>query len=134
MKAFIAVLVLVLVYFFPASIIAQENTNEPKYSMQTYYFVLLKDGPNNVTDTVELKRIQEGHMSNIKAMAKTGKLKLAGPFEAKSDIRGIFIIDAASEDEVKELLKNDPAITSEALIADIRLWYGPKGLKVEPDK
>jgi uncharacterized protein YciI len=70
-------------------------------------------------------------MANMMVMADAGKLRLAGPFLDKGDLRGIFIIDAASEDEVNELLSHDPAIANGFLTAEIKKWYGPAGLKVD---
>jgi uncharacterized protein YciI len=113
---------------------SQDQEPEQKFSMQVYFFVLLTTGPNTSTDTAELSAAFNGHMKNIKAMHKAGKLKLAGPFAEKGDLRGIFIIDAASEDEVKELLSHDEALAAGFLTAEIKRWYGPKGLTVIPDE
>ncbi|MBA3543130.1 MAG: hypothetical protein H0T83_01605, partial [Chthoniobacterales bacterium] len=42
----------------------------------------------------ELERLQEGHMSNMRALAGEGKLLKAGPMEDFSgrNVRGIFIL------------------------------------------
>jgi len=113
---------------------AQDKNDEPKFSMQTYYFVFLNDGPNHPADTTQTKALQEGHMNNMMTMFKTGKLKLSGPFMKKGTLKGIFILDVASETEARDLLSDDPEIAYGSLTADILAWYGPKGLTVIPDK
>lgn len=101
--------------------------------MKSYTFVLLKRGPAWTPDqTPETTKIFEGHMANIKAMARAGKLVLAGPLEAGDTERtayaGIFIFDTTSPDEVKALLANDPAVQIGRLVPELRTWYGPAGL------
>jgi hypothetical protein len=67
-------------------------------------------------------------MANIQKIAKSGKLVAAGPMAGNGDLRGIFIFKAASMDEAKALVADDPAIKSGRLIMDIQPWWGPKGI------
>jgi uncharacterized protein YciI len=104
-----------------------------KLSMRSYTFVLLKRGPAwSAEETPESKKIFEGHMANIQAMGKAGKLVLAGPFDAPADDRaayaGLFVLDVASEDEARALLALDPAVRSGRLVPELRSWYGPAGI------
>ena len=104
-----------------------------KFAMRTYTFVLLKRGPAwSAEETPETKRIFEGHMANILAMGKAGKLVLAGPLDAPADDRaayaGLFVLDVASEAEARALLAQDPAIASGRLVPELRSWYGPAGI------
>ncbi len=62
-------------------------------------------------------------MANINKMAESGKLQIAGPFGDDGNWRGIFIFDVATEEEVKELLKDDPAIQSGRLAYEIHPWW-----------
>lgn len=117
--------------FFMTAINTKAQDEEQEYKMKTYYFVLLKTGPNKSQDTAVINKAFTGHMANINAMADLGKLKLAGPFVNGGDYRGIFIIDAATEEEVKELLSKDNAIAEGFLLPEIKKWYGPAGLKVD---
>ena len=105
---------------------AQEKKIEPKFEMQTYYFVFLNAGPNRTQSDEEAMKIQNEHLARLNSLFESGKLKLAGLFLDNSEMRGILILDAASEQEAKELTDKDPAV--------IKPWYGPKNLKVEPDK
>jgi uncharacterized protein YciI len=109
------------------------KNNEPVWEMKTYYFVFLNAAPDRPKiDSVKSAEIQAGHMANIETMFKAGKCRLAGPFLDNGEMRGIFILDVASEDEAKELLSKDPAIINGRLVAVIKPWYGPAGLIVEP--
>jgi uncharacterized protein YciI len=94
---------------------------------------VLRRGPAwSAEQTPESKKLFEGHMANIKAMAAAKKLLIAGPFdddEKRPDaIAGIFIFDTTNEAEVKELLSHDPAIAAGRLVPELHVWYGPAGL------
>jgi len=101
--------------------------------MRTYTLVLLKRGPAwSPDETLATKQIFEGHMANIRAMGKAGKLVLAGPLDAPAGdpaaYAGLFVLDVASEAEARGLLANDPAVQSGRLVPELRSWYGPAGI------
>ena len=103
------------------------------FAMRGYSFVLLKRGPAwSATETPESKQLFDGHMENIKAMGKSGKLVLAGPFDAPDDDRtayaGIFVLDVKTEDEARAVLVHDPAIAAGRLVPEFHSWYGPVGI------
>lgn len=138
-KIFTAPAVLIFAAFFiSANITFARNTNDStgskvEWEMKQYFFVFLNAVPERPQiDSAKAMDIQMGHLANIQKMFDEGKCRLAGPFLDNGDTRGILIMDAASEDEVRELLKNDPAITNGRLTAVIRPWYGPAGLYAEP--
>lgn len=127
------VLVLLLIAACAASPRPAPTAPAKKFSMRMYTFVLLRRGPAwSPEETPDSKRLFEGHMANIKAMAKAGKLVIAGPFDAPADDRtayaGLFVMDVKSDDEARALLANDPAIAAGRLVAELRPWYGPAGL------
>lgn len=102
------------------------------FAMKQYTFVLLKRGPAWTPEkTPETAKIFEGHMANIKEMARAKKLVLAGPLDAAETERdayaGLFIFDTSVAD-VDALLAKDPAIAIGRLVPEIRTWYGPAGL------
>lgn len=96
--------------------------------MKTYMLVILKTGPKDaeITDKTQRSELFKGHFSNMEAMEKAGKLKLAGPFATKNNLqyRGIFLIDAKTEEEVKTLLQGDPTIKNGVFDVEILPWYG----------
>lgn len=120
-------IILPCLMFFSINAIAQDLSKEYP-NLKQYYFVMLTKGPSSEKiDSLELEKIQTGHMANIRKMANDGKLKIAGPFGDDGNWRGIFIFDAANEDEVKALLKNDPAIQAGRLAYEIHPWWTEKG-------
>ncbi len=107
---------------------AQREIEAEGFKLKQYYFVMLSAGPNKEKiDSLSLQKIQAGHLENIRKMAKEGKLAIAGPFGDDGDWRGIFIFDVDSEDEVRELLKNDPSIQAGRLSYEIHPWWTEKG-------
>lgn len=97
--------------------------------MQNYFMVILSKGPNREQDSTELERLQEGHMENIARLAKDGKLILVGPFLDDGTLRGIFIFDVATKEEVKKLVDSDPTVKAGRMVYEIHPWLGPKTLK-----
>jgi uncharacterized protein YciI len=93
-----------------------------------YYFGLLKKGPKwTPAETDEVKKIQEGQVVNIHAMAKTGKLVLVGQFIDGGDNRGVFIFKTESLDEAQALSAHDPAVQAGRLIVELHPWMVTKG-------
>lgn len=96
--------------------------------MKNYMLVILKTGPKDseITDKIQRSELFKGHFSNMEAMEKAGKLKLAGPFATKNQLsyRGIFLLDVKTEEEAKYLLQNDPTIKSGIFEVEILPWYG----------
>lgn len=105
-----------------------DSLNADERGMKTYMLVILKTGPKDKEITNKEKRSElfKGHFSNMEAMEKAGKLKLAGPFATKNTLqyRGIFLLDVKTEDEAKTLLQNDPTVKNGIFEYEILPWYG----------
>lgn len=120
----------------PRTTTAAERCPAPgagKLVMKSYFLVLLRRGPAWTPEkTAETTRIFEGHMANIEAMARTGKLVIAGPVDAPptdpTAVAGIFVFDVATRAEVEAMIAADPAIAIRRLVPEILPWYGPAGL------
>lgn len=84
---------------------------------------MLIKGTNRSHDSTTTARIQREHLANIDRLYNEGKIKVAGPFGANGDWRGIFIFDCETREEVEGLLKSDAAISSGRLSYDVRPWY-----------
>jgi uncharacterized protein YciI len=101
---------------------------QPPIKMRTYYFTFLRRGPKWTAEkTPETAKIQEGHMANINAMAKTGKLVIAGPFENAGDYAGVFVFKVDSIGEAKSLSEADPAVKAGRLVVDVHPWMIAEG-------
>jgi uncharacterized protein YciI len=90
---------------------------------KTYSIVFLhKKADATQLSKAETDKIMEGHMANIKRLAKEGKLIVAGPFEGGG---GIFILKSTSQEEVKQWLSADPGVQAERWTVEI-LPYTPR--------
>jgi uncharacterized protein YciI len=104
-----------------------------KFAMRSYYLVILERGPAwSPDDTPENRKLGEAHMANIRAMGASGKLVLAGPFEADAADRdaaaGLFLFDVPTLDEARALAEGDPAVQAGRFTVKVLTWYGPAGL------
>jgi uncharacterized protein YciI len=97
--------------------------------MTTVYLVLLRKGPSwTAGETPAIAELQKQHMANIRALFKAHKLVIAGPIDDQTgDLRGIFILEAASLDEAKALVATDPGVKAGRIAAVIYPWWVEKG-------
>ena len=98
------------------------------YGMKSYVMAFLLEGPNRDQSEEEASNLQRAHMDNMGVLADEGKLVLAGPFGADSNIRGIYIFNTASLEEAEEWTKTDPAIQAGRLKMELHEWYGSAAL------
>jgi len=94
------------------------------YGMKMYILVILKTGSfspeKRISDSLFM-----GHMQNIKRLADSGKLIVAGPLKKNErNYRGIFILNIATLEEGRVLVDSDPAVRSKLLDAELFQWYG----------
>ena len=107
------------------------RTAKQEVEMTTYYVGLLYKGPSWTAEaTPDVQRIQEGHMANIRKMAESGKLALAGPFSDDGKLRGMFVFRTGSMEEARALADADPAVKAGRLIVEFHPWFGPKGIRI----
>ena len=106
-----------------------DSLKADEYGMGMYQFVILKTGPEQLSDKKRVEELFKGHMANINKLADEGKLIVAGPFE-KNDksYRGLFILKARDKEEARQLLQTDPAIKAGLLASEIYGWYGSAAL------
>ncbi len=119
--------VLVLILFIGYENISAQGNKNTGENLKAYFFVLLKAGPHRNQDSITIAKIQKGHLENINQMASSGKLNIAGPLLDDGDLKGIYIFDSDSEDEVKAMMNSDPAIIAGRLIYEIHPWMTEKG-------
>lgn len=125
-----------MAFLLVAALATAQKTNAKKMEdeIRKYYFVMLLKGPNRTQDSATAAKIQEGHLANINRLYKEGKLKVAGPFGDDGEWLGIFIFDCASQEELENLLKTDPAVAAGRLKCDIHPWYTAPTGSFKPGK
>jgi uncharacterized protein YciI len=96
--------------------------------MAPYYFAFLRRGPKwTAQRTPETDKLQADHMANINAMARTGKLVIAGPFENAGDYAGVFVFKVGSLEEARTLAEGDPTVKAGRLVIEVHPWMIPQG-------
>lgn len=99
------------------------------YGLKKYFLVILKTGAVQMDDKAVKDSLFAGHFNNMNAMVEQKKLIVAGPIaKNEKQYRGIFILDAATPEEVQALLAGDPAVSAKLLEAEIFQWFGSAAL------
>jgi uncharacterized protein YciI len=114
-------------------VLIQKDKPKKEYKdgeMRQYFLVLLKRGPIRNQDSTTAAELQKGHLANIKRLYEEGKIDLAGPMGHDGDLRGIFVFNCDTYDEVLTLCSTDPAIKAGRLTVEIYPWWSEKGAKL----
>jgi len=104
----------------------------PQWAMRTYVLVLIYRGSTTFESDEENAAMQRAHLANNARLYEQGKLILAGPFRDKTDLRGIFLFDSESVEEVAGWCNEDPGIRSGWLRVEINPWYSARGITIVP--
>lgn len=96
--------------------------------MRKYVLVILKTGPQRVPDGPVRAEMFKGHFANMERLAGEGKLAFAGPFNEKSDWRGLFILAVETQAEAEALVATDPVIKNGDMVAEYHALYGSAAL------
>lgn len=97
------------------------------FILKKYVFGMYKRGPNKDIDSIQLSKIQEGHMKHLSEMYKTGKLLMAGPIGGDGELRGLLVFNLKDIKDAEELVQQDPAVKAGRLIFELYYWWTAKG-------
>jgi uncharacterized protein YciI len=97
---------------------------------ELYYLVFLRPDPaRKDRPKEELEKIQSAHMANIQAMAASGVMVAAGPFDTGVPrISGLFVFKTGSLEEARRIAEQDPTVREHRNTVDVYAWHGPKDL------
>jgi fermentation-respiration switch protein FrsA (DUF1100 family)/uncharacterized protein YciI len=124
---YIGTMRVLLCLLLAARLLSSAQTNE----MSHYVVGFLRKGPAwTAEDTAATRKIQEGHTANIRKMAATGKLIIAGPLDDHGDLRAMLIFNVSSVEEARAVAAADPAIQSGRLVLELHPWLAAQGLNV----
>ena len=90
---------------------------------KSYTIAFLNSKPDaEKVDKETTSKLMEGHMANIKRLAKEGKLLAAGPFDGGG---GLFIFNTTSIEEAESWVNSDPAVQAHRWNIEL-LSYTPR--------
>jgi len=123
------------VLFLSFSVLFGQDKKEQKKEvkdgeMKQYFLVLLKKGPIRNHDSATAASIQKGHIANIERLYNEGKIDLAGPMGHDGDLRGIFVFNCETYEEVLMHCTTDPAVKAGRLVVEIYPWWAEKGSRL----
>lgn len=100
---------------------------EPPPNMERYSLVILRR-PANAPPVADAAALQRQHLGHLEAMARAGKLVVAGPFDDQTDprMRGLCIY-RTSIDEARRLAQGDPMVKAGRLEVEVLSWWVEKG-------
>jgi uncharacterized protein len=110
-----------------------ERLGADEYGMRRFVMAFLKAGPHRDQDAATAAELQRGHMETISRLAEEGKLILAGPFLADTELRGLYLFAVETVEEARLLTETDPAVQAGRLAMDLVPWYGSAALMTVND-
>lgn len=102
-----------------------------KTTMQKYFIVFLKSGPERSQSQEEAMKLQQEHLAYLGGLYEEGIINLNGPTDGQSDIRGFSVYNVATKEEAERLAKNDPMVKAGRLIVEVHPWWLAKGSGVK---
>lgn len=100
-------------------------------TMQKYFIVFLKEGPNRNQPEAEAQKIQAEHLAYLGGLFKKGVLNLNGPLGDDSKIAGISVYSTATLEEAIKLAEADPAVKAGRLVVEAHPWWLANGSSVK---
>lgn len=100
-------------------------------TMQKYFIVFLKSGPNRSQSPEEAAELQEMHLAYLGGLYQKGIINLNGPSEGLGEIRGFSVYNVPTIEETVRLANEDPMVKAGRLIVEVHPWWLAKGSGVK---
>ena len=106
---------------------------EPPPNLERYSLVILKRPLGGGPKVADPEALQRQHLGHLQAMARAGKLVVAGPLDDQPDprLRGICLYRTSLE-EAQRLAEQDPAVKAGRLEVEVLSWWVEKGAMAFP--
>ncbi len=140
MKTSIIVIAL-LIFAIPSFAQDSTSTQQPEtfnyewageqYTMQKYFIVFLKSGPNRSQGEEEAAKLQEDHLAYLGGLYEKGIINLNGPTGGEGDIRGFSVYNVATIEQALEYAKADPMVKAGRLKVEAHPWWLARGSGVK---
>lgn len=136
------ILLLNLVLFLAATVLTAEAQNSDstavpetfiyewageEMTMQKYFIVFLKSGPERSQNSEEAARLQQQHLQYLGNLYEKGIIVLNGPTGDEGDIRGFSVYSTATIEEAEDLASADPMVKAGRLEVEVKPWWLAKG-------
>lgn len=105
--------------------------NGENMTMQKYFIVFLKSGPERGQSQEEAAKIQQDHLAYLGGLYEKGIINLNGPSGGESNIRGFSVYNVATLEQARQYAENDPAVKAGRLIVEVHPWWLAKGSGVK---
>ena len=100
-------------------------------TMQKYFIVFLKSGPERSQNSEEAARLQQQHLQYLGNLYEEGMIVLNGPTGDDGDIRGFSVYSTATIEEAERLASADPMVHAGRLEVEVKPWWLAKGSVVK---
>lgn len=100
-------------------------------TMQQYFIVFLKSGPNRSQSKEEAAELQKQHLAYLGGLYEKGIIQLNGPTNGEDEIRGFSVYATATKEEALQLANEDPMVKAGRLVVEVRAWWLAKGSGVK---
>ncbi|WP_428235684.1 YciI family protein [Gracilimonas sp.] len=102
-----------------------------KMTMQKYFIVFLKSGPERSQTEEEAMKLQREHLAYLGGLYEEGIINLNGPTDGTGDIRGFSVYNVATIEQAREYAENDPMVKAGRLVVEVHPWWLAKGSGVK---
>lgn len=109
----------------------QYNWEGQDFTMQKYFIVFLKEGPNRSQSEDDASKIQQEHLAYLADLYKKEIIVLNGPSQGDETIKGFSLYAVATKEEAIDLASQDPAVKAGRLIIEALPWWLAKGSVVK---
>ena len=96
-------------------------------TMQKYFIVFLKSGPERSQNSEEAARLQQEHLQYLGNIYEEGIIVLNGPTGDGGDIRGFSVYSTTTIEEAERLASSDPMVQAGRLEVEVKPWWLAKG-------
>jgi uncharacterized protein YciI len=100
-------------------------------TMQKYFIVFLKSGPERSQNSEEAARLQQEHLQYLGNLYEEGVIVLNGPTGDAGDIRGFSVYSTATIEDAERLASSDPMVQAGRLEVEVKPWWLAKGSVVK---
>ncbi|MBO6584835.1 MAG: hypothetical protein JJ953_01890 [Gracilimonas sp.] len=102
-----------------------------KMTMQKYFIVFLKSGPERSQSEEEAMKLQREHLAYLGGLYEEGIINLNGPTDGTGDIRGFSVYNVATIEQARKYAENDPMVKAGRLAVEVHPWWLAKGSGVK---